>query len=192
MAAQVSLPCRAANHNHRSGLIGEDVNLARQQKADRRGLEKFTSSRQIGLLRRPPPSVVKLGGLLLPTCWMRPSLSWQSWIGVIIGIFWTGGSTQDRDGAIVRDAVLRLHPGDQGYRLGYLLSNVGRCLGDDRVVHTDRPRKHQGDKGKGKCKGKGKEKGHAQPKRVALLACVYFHVFLFFLSLPVSYSLFLS
>ena len=90
---------------------------------------------------------------------------------VIIGVFRTGGSTQDRDGTIIPDALLRLHPGDQGSRLGYLLSNMGRHLGDDRVVHTDRPRKHQGEKGKGKGKGKapgkGKEKGMAQPKRAA-------------------------
>ena len=90
---------------------------------------------------------------------------------VIIGIFRTGGSTQDRDGTIIPDAVLRLHPGDQGFRLGYLLSSIGRHLGEDRVVHTDRPRKHQGEKGKGKGKGKvqgkGKDKGVAQPKRAA-------------------------
>ena len=65
---------------------------------------------------------------------------------VVIGVFRTGGSSQDRDGAIIPD---RLHPGDQGSRLGYLLSNMGRHLGDERVVHTDRPRKHQGEKGKG-------------------------------------------
>ena len=59
---------------------------------------------------------------------------------VIIGIFRTGGSSQDRDGGIIPDALLRLHPGDQGYRLGYLLSSIGRHLGDDRVVHTDLPR----------------------------------------------------
>ena len=51
------------------------------------------------------------------------------------------------------------------------MSNMGRHLGDERVVHTDRPRKHQGEKGKGKGKGKapgkGKEKGVAQPKRAA-------------------------
>ena len=47
---------------------------------------------------------------------------------VIIGIFRTGGSTQDRDGTIIPDAVLRLHPGDQGFRLGYLLSSIGRHL----------------------------------------------------------------
>ena len=90
---------------------------------------------------------------------------------VIIGIFRTGGSSQDRDGGIIPDALLRLHPGDQGYRLGYLLSSIGRHLGEDRVVHTDRPRKHQGEKGKGKGKGKapgkGKDKGMAQPKRAA-------------------------
>ena len=44
-------------------------------------------------------------------------------------------------------------------------------MGEDRVVHTDRPRKHQGEKGKGKGKGKaqgkGKDKGFAQPKRAA-------------------------
>ena len=90
---------------------------------------------------------------------------------VIIGVFRTGGSTQDRDGTIIPDALLRLHPGDQGSRLGYRLSNMGRHLGDEQVVHTDRPRKHQGEKGKGKGKGKapgkGKEKGVAQPKRAA-------------------------
>ena len=69
---------------------------------------------------------------------------------LIIGVFCTGRSTQDRDGGIIPDALLRLHPGDQGYRPGYLLSNIGRHLGDDRVVHADRPRKHQGEKGKGK------------------------------------------
>ena len=90
---------------------------------------------------------------------------------VIIGIFRTGGSMQDRDGGIIPDALLRLHPGDQGYRLGYLLRSIGRHLGHDRVVHTDRPRKHQGEKGKGKGKGKapgkGKDNGIAQPKRAA-------------------------
>ena len=90
---------------------------------------------------------------------------------VVIGVFRTGGSTQDRDGTIIPDALLRLHPGDQGTRLGHLLSQMGRHLGDERVVHTDRPRKHQGEKGKGKGKGKapgkGKEKGVAQPKRAA-------------------------
>ena len=84
---------------------------------------------------------------------------------VIVGVFRTRGSSQDRAGAIIPDALLRLHPGDQGARLGYLLSNMGRHLGDERVAHTDRPRKHQGDKGKGKGKGKapgkGKEKGAA-------------------------------
>ena len=90
---------------------------------------------------------------------------------VVIGIFRTGGATQDKDGNIIPDAVLRLQPGDQGLRLGYLLSSIGRHLGEDRVVHTDRPRKHQGEKGKGKGKGKaqgkGKDKGLAQPKRAA-------------------------
>ena len=88
---------------------------------------------------------------------------------MIIGIFRTGGSTQDRDGTFIPDAVLRLHPGDQGFRLGYLLSSIGWHLGEDRVVHTDRPRKHQGEngKGKGKAQGKGKDKGLAQPKRAA-------------------------
>ena len=90
---------------------------------------------------------------------------------VIIGVFPTGGSSQDRDGSIIPDALLRLHAEDQGSRLGYLLSNIGRHLGNERVVHTDRPCKHQGEKGKGKRKGKapgkGKEKGVAQPKRAA-------------------------
>ena len=90
---------------------------------------------------------------------------------IILGVFRTGGSSQDRDGTIIPDALLRWHPGDQGTRLGYFLSNMGRHLGDERVVHTDRPRKHQGEKGKGKGKGKapgkGKEKGAAQPKRAA-------------------------
>ena len=95
----------------------------------------------------------------------------DSW--VIIGIFQTGGSTQDSDGAIVPDVVLRLHPGDQAYRLGYLLNSVGRHFGDDRVVHTDRPRRPASigeirARVKAKVKvlgpGKGKEKGHAQPK----------------------------
>ena len=90
---------------------------------------------------------------------------------VVIGIFRTGGATQDKDGNLIPDAVLRLQPGDQGLRLGYLLSSIGRHLGEDRVVHTDRPRKHQGEKGKGKGKGKaqgkGKDKGLAQPKRAA-------------------------
>ena len=83
----------------------------------------------------------------------------------------SGQVLQDGDGTIIPDAVLRLHPGDEGYRLGYLLRSIGHYLGDDRVVHTDRPCKHQGDKGKGKGKGKGsdngQEKGHAQPKRAA-------------------------
>ena len=90
---------------------------------------------------------------------------------VVIGIFRTGGATQDKDGNLIPDAVLRLQPGDQGLRLGYLLSSIGRHLGEDRVVHQDRPRKHQGEKGKGKGKGKapgkGKDKGLAQPKRAA-------------------------
>ena len=62
-------------------------------------------------------------------------------------------------------------PATKAPRLGHLLSNMGRHLGDERVVHTDRPRKHQGEKGKGKGKGKapgkGKDKGVAQPKRAA-------------------------
>ena len=45
---------------------------------------------------------------------------------VIIGVFRAGGSTQDRDGTIVPDAVLRLRPGDQGFRLGYLLAEQHR------------------------------------------------------------------
>ena len=76
---------------------------------------------------------------------------------VVIGIFRTGGGHSGQ--------------GDQGLRLGYLLSSIGRHLGEDRVVHQDRPRKHQGEKGKGKGKGKGpgkgKDKGLAQPKRAA-------------------------
>ena len=130
--------------------------------------------RQQNLHSRQPfcKSFAKQEVPLSSICWRRLSLSWRNWVrNVIIGIFRTGGSSQDRDGGIIPDALLRLHPGDQGFRLGYLLSSIGRHLGDDRVVHTDRPRKHQGEKGKGKGKGKapgkGKDKGFAQPKRAA-------------------------
>ena len=170
-----TLEGRLRGHDLRLQYLEVPLNVLKKFKARlSSGLPRILGS------RRPNPpfrlhffkSFVMLVVLLFSIFWKRLSRSWLNKIRMRSSEFSAlGGSTQDRDGTIVPDAVLRLHPGDQGFRLGYLLSSIGRHLGEDRVVHTDRPRKHQGEKGKGKGKGKaqgkGKDKGFAQPKRAA-------------------------